>query len=135
MEKISVIMSVYNASKFLNEAIESILNQTYKNFEFIIIDDGSTDNSTQIIEKYKKIDERIVFIENEKNVGLTKNLSYVILKSNKGVACECFNKAIYRGMRSANQGCRAQKRSYPLFPSFGGDTITYTGEAVGSHRS
>ena len=71
-------MSVYNASKFLNEAIESILNQTYKNFEFIIIDDGSTDNSTQIIEKYKKIDERIVFIENEKNVGLTKNLNKAI---------------------------------------------------------
>ena len=62
MEKVSVIMSVYNSDKFLKEAIESILNQTYKNIEFIIIDDGSTDNSKEIIKKYEKIDKRIIFI-------------------------------------------------------------------------
>ena len=45
---ISVLMPVYNAELYVGEAIESILNQTYKNFEFIIIDDGSTDNSLNI---------------------------------------------------------------------------------------
>lgn len=78
MEKVSVIMSVYNSDKFLKEAIESILNQTYKNIEFIIIDDGSTDNSKEIIKKYEKIDKRIIFIENKENIGLTKNLNKAI---------------------------------------------------------
>ena len=78
MEKVSVIMSVYNADKFLKDAIESILNQTYSNIEFIIIDDGYTDNSKDIIKKYIKIDKRIVFIENKKNIGLTKNLNKAI---------------------------------------------------------
>ena len=78
MEKVSVIMSVYNADKFLKESIESILNQTYENLEFIIIDDGSTDNSKKIIKEYEKLDKRIVFIQNEKNIGLTKNLNKAI---------------------------------------------------------
>ena len=58
--KISVVMSVYNAEKYLREAIESILNQTFTDFEFIIVNDGSTDNSLQMIESYK--DERIVIL-------------------------------------------------------------------------
>ena len=52
--KISVIMSVYNTEKFLDESIKSILDQTFKDFEFIIINDCSTDNSLNIIEKYEK---------------------------------------------------------------------------------
>ena len=52
--KISVIMAVYNSKKFLDESIKSILNQTFKDFEFIIINDCSTDNSLNIIEKYEK---------------------------------------------------------------------------------
>ncbi len=71
---ISVVMSVYNAEKHLDEAIQSILNQTYKNFEFIIINDGSTDKSLEIIEKYKSQDTRIVFISRE-NRGLVASLN------------------------------------------------------------
>lgn len=72
---ISVIMSVYNSDKYLDVAIQSILNQTYKYFEFIIVDDGSTDNSLKIINKYKKKDKRIVLIKNKTNIGLTKSLN------------------------------------------------------------
>lgn len=72
--KISVVMPVYNAEKYLDEAIESILNQTYKDFEFIIINDGSTDKSLAIIEKYKNQDERIVLISRE-NRGLIASLN------------------------------------------------------------
>ena len=72
--KISIIMSVYNDEKYLSESIESILNQTYKNYEFIILNDGSTDNSKNIIVKYKKIDSRIIFIDGIKE-GLTKKLN------------------------------------------------------------
>lgn len=71
---ISVVMSVYNGEKYLTEAIESILNQTYRNFEFIIINDGSTDKSLEIIEKYKKQDKRIVLMSRE-NRGLVDSLN------------------------------------------------------------
>ena len=65
--KISVVMSVYNGEKYLGEAIDSILNQTFTDFEFIIIDDGSTDKSANIVKSYN--DQRIVLIK-QKNKGL-----------------------------------------------------------------
>ena len=73
-ELISVILPVYNGGKFLSEAIESILNQTYTNFEFIIIDDGSSDDSLKIIKKYENQDNRIVVISRE-NKGLISTLA------------------------------------------------------------
>lgn len=72
---ISVIMAVYNDEKYLREAVESILNQTYGNFEFIIFDDASTDNSANILKKFAMQDKRVRLIINEKNKGLTKNLN------------------------------------------------------------
>lgn len=77
---ISVVMPVYNAEKYLDEAIQSILNQTCKDFEFIIINDGSTDKSFEIIEKYKSQDERIVLI-NRENRGLILSLNEGIKKA------------------------------------------------------
>lgn len=65
---ISVVMSVYNSEKFLKPAIESILNQTFKDFEFIIIDDGSTDRSVEIIESYNDPRIRLVKQTNHKLV-------------------------------------------------------------------
>ncbi|WP_036150943.1 glycosyltransferase [Maribacter forsetii] len=75
---ISVIMSVYNAEKYLSESIESILQQTYRHFEFIIINDCSSDSSLEIINKYGLIDNRIVIINNSTNLGLTINLNKAI---------------------------------------------------------
>ena len=77
---ISVVMSVYNGEDYLEEAIESILNQTYKNFEFIIIDDGSTDKSLGIIHRYKELDDRIILISRE-NRGLIASLNEGIKKA------------------------------------------------------
>jgi len=77
---ISVIMSVYNTEKYLAEAIESILNQSYKHFEFIIINDGSSDNSLEIIQRYDLLDNRIILI-NQKNKGLTKSLNIAIKRA------------------------------------------------------
>ena len=71
--KVSVLMSVYKGAKYLREAIDSILNQTFKNFEFLIIDDGSTDNSADIIRSYT--DPRIRLIQNEENIGLSRSLN------------------------------------------------------------
>jgi glycosyltransferase involved in cell wall biosynthesis len=71
--KISVVMSVYNSADFLKEAIDSILNQTFSDFEFIIINDGSTDNSLNIIKSYN--DKRIKLIDNVVNKGLIYSLN------------------------------------------------------------
>jgi glycosyltransferase involved in cell wall biosynthesis len=77
--RISVVMSVYNAAKYLREAVDSILNQTFSDFEFIIIEDKSTDDSLNILLSYN--DPRIVLILNNENVGLTKNLNIGIKKA------------------------------------------------------
>ncbi len=72
---LTVAMPVYNGEKYLTESISSVLNQTFNDFEFIIINDGSTDTSVEIIKTYK--DPRIVFIDNEQNKGIPfcRNLS------------------------------------------------------------
>jgi glycosyltransferase involved in cell wall biosynthesis len=68
-------MSVYNGSQYLREAVESILNQTFADFEFIIIDDYSSDNTWQILLEYHAQDQRIRLLKNEENIGLTKSLN------------------------------------------------------------
>jgi len=69
---VSILMPNYNNEKFITETIESILNQTYTNFEFIICDDCSTDNSWKIIQKFVKKDSRIKAFRNEKNLQIVK---------------------------------------------------------------
>lgn len=66
---VSIITPVYNSERYLPECIESVLKQTYTNFEHIIIDDCSTDGSKSIIEKYKDSDSRVKFLELDKNGG------------------------------------------------------------------
>ena len=78
---ISVLMPVYNSELYINEAVESILNQTYQNFEFLIYDDHSTDNTVALIEAYK--DCRITLIKKGENTGYTNSLIAGI-KSAKG---------------------------------------------------
>lgn len=70
MCKISIIVPVYNSEKFLNKCIESILKQSFKDYELIIIDDGSTDNSKMIYRYYEKIDKRIRIIQKNQNTGV-----------------------------------------------------------------
>ncbi|WP_209299498.1 glycosyltransferase family 2 protein [Escherichia coli] len=74
---ISVVMPVYNSEKYLAEAIQSILNQTHKNFELICINDGSTDKSQEIIEYFSSRDARIVVI-NQPNKGVVSSLNLAI---------------------------------------------------------
>jgi glycosyltransferase involved in cell wall biosynthesis len=71
--KLTVLMPVYNGYKYLQEAINSILNQSFADFEFLIINDGCTDNSTEVIESYS--DKRIHYINRQKNRGLSYTLN------------------------------------------------------------
>tara|TARA_B100000965_G_scaffold395400_1_gene408872 strand:- start:225 stop:920 length:696 start_codon:yes stop_codon:yes gene_type:complete len=77
---ISVIMSVYNDSKNLDSSISSILNQSFKNFELLIMNDGSTENIQKILSKYEK-NSQIRIFKNENNIGLTKSLNLLIKES------------------------------------------------------
>ena len=67
--KLSVLIPVYNAEKYLKETLESILSQTFTAFELLICDDGSSDNSVKIIQDFIVKDQRIRFLQNEKNIG------------------------------------------------------------------
>lgn len=78
---ISIVMPVYNAENCIQEAIESLLQQTYKNIEILIMDDGSTDTTWEILKQYKNVDKRISLFSNKKNIGLTKSLNVLISKS------------------------------------------------------
>lgn len=78
---VSIIMPVYNAESFLTESINSILKQTYTNFEFIIVDDCSTDDSFEVIGSFK--DKRIIVFKNKKNSGISESLNLGI-KNAKG---------------------------------------------------
>lgn len=71
--QISVLMPVYNGATYLEEAIKSILSQTFRDFEFIIVNDGSTDQSEEIIMSFT--DERILYIKNGKNSGIVESLN------------------------------------------------------------
>ena len=76
---VSVVMPTYNSEKYIAETIESVLKQTYKHFEFIIINDGSSDNTLNIIKSYAKKDKRIILIDNEENLGNSRT-------RNKGIS-------------------------------------------------
>jgi glycosyltransferase involved in cell wall biosynthesis len=71
--KVSVVMAVYNGERYLRQAIDSILSQTFTDFEFIIIDDASTDSTEDILRSY--VDPRVRFIKNPQNLGLARSLN------------------------------------------------------------
>ena len=73
---VTVLMTSFNREKFIGEAIESVLKSTYENFEFIIVDDCSTDNTVDIIKEYSKVDQRIKVFINKKNIGDYANRNY-----------------------------------------------------------
>lgn len=77
--KISIILPVYNGEAFLEKALESILAQTYKNFELIVVDDGSTDRTKEILQKFK--DKRIKLFYNRKRLGVGATLNKAISKA------------------------------------------------------
>lgn len=81
MPRLSIIVPIYNVEKYLSRCIESILNQTFKDFELILVNDSSTDNCKEICEKYKRMDSRII-VANKKNGGVSsaRNLGIDISK-------------------------------------------------------
>ena len=77
--RVSIAMAVYNGGRFLREAVGSVLAQTYRDFEFIIVDDGSTDSTPEILASYA--DSRMVVIRNRENIGLTRSLNVCLARA------------------------------------------------------
>ena len=78
--RITIIMPIYNVGKYLRESINSILNQTYRDFELLILDDCSTDNSGDIVATYS--DPRIRYIRSSSNLGLVEDLNKCLVLTN-----------------------------------------------------
>lgn len=78
-KKISVIMGIYNCANTLNDAIDSLLSQTFDDWQLIMCDDGSTDNTYTVAKQYsKKYPDKIILIKNEKNMGLNYTLNHCL---------------------------------------------------------
>lgn len=75
MPKVSIILPTYNGSKWISGAIKSVLTQSFLDWELIIIDDGSTDNTAEIVNKFSHKDARIIYLRNKENLGLAKTLN------------------------------------------------------------
>ena len=71
--KVSILIPTYNSEKYIEETIESALVQTYKNFEIIIVDNASNDNTFKIMQEYAKKHDNIKIFKNEENIGPIKN--------------------------------------------------------------
>ena len=86
MSEISIIVPVYNVEKYLNNCIDSILSQTYTDFELILVNDGSNDNSGEICDFYKKLDSRIKVFHKE-NGGVSSARNVGISNTNGNYIC------------------------------------------------
>ena len=76
--KVSVIVPVYNSEKYIEKCLNSIIEQTYKDFELIVINDGSKDNSLEILEKYKNDFPKVITLINQENIGVSKTRNNAI---------------------------------------------------------
>lgn len=119
---ISVIIPVYNSEKYLKRCIDSVINQSYKNLEIIIVNDGSTDNSLNICKEYKKLDNRIILIDKKNGgVSVARNAGIKVSKgelisfvdSDDWIARD-FLKVLYDNMNEYNadiSGCEIEETS------------------------
>ena len=80
MEKVDILMATYNGEKYIEEQIQSILNQTYKEFRLLISDDCSTDETKSILKKFAKKDDRIILFFQDENLGVVKNFEFLLKK-------------------------------------------------------
>lgn len=85
MEKLDVVIPIYNTDKYLRQCIESVINQTYKNLEIILVDDGSTDNSGRICDEYAKMDDRIKVLHQENQGAILARMNGLKLVGGKYV--------------------------------------------------
>tara|TARA_A100001015_G_scaffold317970_1_gene436383 strand:+ start:915 stop:1604 length:690 start_codon:yes stop_codon:yes gene_type:complete len=82
---VSILISVYNSEHTIENSIDSIINQTYNNLEILILNDGSTDNTSNLLEKISLKDDRVKLFSNKENIGLTKSLNRLLKYSTNNI--------------------------------------------------
>ena len=119
MPLVSVIMPVYNGKRYLAEAIESILAQTFTDFEFIIIDDGSNDRSPQIALSYAEQDDRIRLIKLESNRGVAdaRNQGMAVASGEFIAVMDCDDHSLRSASKAKSISCGAILISAYLVPA------------------
>ncbi len=119
-EKISIIIPVYNVENYIRKCIDSVINQTYKNLEIILIDDGTPDNSGKICDEYAEKDSRIIVLHNE-NMGLSgaRNCGldiatgkYVSFIDSDDYVDTCYIEKLYNALKSENADMAICKFKY-----------------------
>jgi glycosyltransferase involved in cell wall biosynthesis len=130
---ISVLLSCYNSARWLDEAINSVLSQTFEDFEFIIVDDGSTDSSPEIIKRYAEQDARIVVIE-KCNTGLADSLNVGIQKARGGWIARLDADDICEPERLGKQLASARSNPDLVFIGSGLLVINESGNALKTFR-
>ena len=78
---ISIILPTYNGGKYIDKSIKSVIAQSFSDWELLVVDDGSTDNTADIIKKYEEDDKKIIYLKNEVNLGIQKSLNYGLKKA------------------------------------------------------
>ncbi|MEI6946635.1 glycosyltransferase [Paraflavisolibacter sp. H34] len=129
---VTVLMPVYNAEKYLAEAIDSILQQTFTDFEFLILDDGSTDGSVRIIRSYS--DSRIRLLQNETNAGITATLNKGIERAKAPLIARMDADDISYPARLQRQYDFFRAHPHCGLLSAGARTVTSSKESVGMDR-
>lgn len=130
---VSVLMSCYNGGRWLGEAIESVLAQTFTNFEFIMVDDGSADDTPEIIKRYAAKDQRIVFIP-KPNTGLADSLNAGIAKARGAWIARVDQDDLCEPARLEKQLAFAEARPGLVLLGSGFAEINEAGEVVAEHR-
>lgn len=111
---VSIIIPVYNAEKYISRCLDSIINQSYKNIQIIVIDDGSTDNGVLILDKYKEDDNRIsVYRTENRGVSYARNLGiekakgeyFVFVDADDFVQKDMIEKMYYRLLSDGSDIC------------------------------
>jgi len=132
--KISVIMSSHNGEKFIKEAVSSILAQTFGDFEFLIVQDGSTDLTPVILEEFAKKDKRIKIITNPENLGLTKSLNKALQTARGEYIARMDDDDISLQERLAKQIGFMEKNPKMALIGCLGFIINERGEAIGEKK-
>jgi glycosyltransferase involved in cell wall biosynthesis len=132
--KISVVMCCYNGEKFLREAVNSILSQTFDDFEFLIVQDGSTDLTPLILQEYAQKDGRIRIISNAKNIGLTKSLNKALPIARGDYVARMDDDDIALAQRFAKQVDFLEKNPKIALVGCLGFIINERGEVIGEKK-
>ena len=144
--KVSVILPTFNRAHLIEKSIKSVLNQTYKKFELIIVDDYSTDNSVEVIENWISKNNKCLFIKNKNNLGLTKSFNeafanvkgdfFIDLAGDDSLMPECVSTqvSVYKKFNSESIGIvygnaqvedKINKSSYVFFDKFSQNLKTF----------